>query len=177
MFEDAIHDAIWSQTNTLITPNITRVENVGRVRVRGLELTVDYDAVAGINGLAIQANLAFNRSKILQNSFAASVGKQWPRLPKIRANLSASYALNPQWRLSGSLSHAGRQYNELDNSDSNSATFGASSRLTSADIRAQFTPNKTLELALGISNLANNKAWQFHPYPQRTVLMEARLSY
>ena len=71
------------------------LDNVGRVRVRGLELTVDYDAVAGINGLAIQANLAFNRSKILQNSFAASVGKQWPRLPKIRANLSASYALNP----------------------------------------------------------------------------------
>ena len=31
--------------------------------------------------------------------------------------------------------------------------------------------------SFGISNLNNDKAWVFHPYPQRTYLVEAAFSY
>ncbi len=176
LFEDDIRNTIYTQTNTAVVPNITNVQNVGRVRTRGIEFALAAPELP-IRGLALDASLAINRSKTLENNFLASVGKNWVRVPKVRATLQASYRPNAQWQLSAALRHSGRQWNELDNSDVNPDTFGGVSRYTVADVRVAYKPMKGIELALGVDNVNNERYYQFHPFPQRTVFAELRGTY
>ncbi|MGC8141262.1 TonB-dependent receptor domain-containing protein, partial [Salmonella enterica] len=38
LFQSDVRDSIYTQTNILVTPNVTNVQNVDRVRTRGIEL-------------------------------------------------------------------------------------------------------------------------------------------
>lgn len=176
LFEDDIRDTIYSQTNTAVVPNVTNVQNVGRVRTRGIEFVLSAPELP-IPGLSLDASLAFNHSRILDNNFLASVGKHWVRIPKVRATLQTTYRPNDRWQLSAGLRHSGRQWNELDNSDVHPDTFGGVSRYTVADVKLSYKPIANVEFSLGIDNLGNERYYQFHPYPQRTVLAELRASY
>ncbi|MGH8500164.1 MAG: TonB-dependent receptor, partial [Methylococcales bacterium] len=84
LFEDDIRNSLFSQTNFSVFPNVSNIQNIGRIRNRGLELVGDWKNV-GIEGLSVNSSVAFNQPRILDNpNFPASEDKHAPRIPKTR---------------------------------------------------------------------------------------------
>lgn len=177
LFQDDVRDTIWSQLNTTVFPNVTNVQNVGRVRTRGLELVGQVDQL-GVQGLSAEANIAFSKSTILENdNYPISVGKNWARVPRVRSATTLVYAPADSWNVAATYRYSGVQFNEISNADYNSDVYGAISRVSQLDVRLRIKPAKGTELAVGIDNLNNNHAYQMHPYPGRTLFAEARYAF
>jgi iron complex outermembrane receptor protein len=177
LFQDDVRDAIWSQLNLSVFPNVTNVQNVGRVRTRGLELVAQIDQL-GVRGLSADANIAFSKSTILENAnYQPSVGKNWTRVPRVRGATTLTYAPGTKWSASATYRYSGRQFNEMNNSDYNTDVYGAISRVSQVDMRLLFKPVAGTELAVGIDNLNNDHAYQMHPYPGRTLFAEMRYAF
>jgi iron complex outermembrane recepter protein len=175
-FEDT-RDALFSQINTSVTPNITNIQNVDHVRTRGVELAFQQNDVL-IRGLEIISSVAYANSKTVQNDqFQASVGKWQPRVPQWRANLLFTYRANEKLSTTFGLRYSGRQYGSLDNSDANGTTYFGFSKFLVADIRLCYKFDKQWSGSIGVDNLNNEKYWAFHPYMQRTVLGEIKFDF
>lgn len=173
LFHDDIEDSIFQQTNINVTPNVTNIQNVDRVVTSGVELV--YGAHDLLPGVDLDANIALSRSKIEENTnVPASEGKDWPRVPRVRGNLVVNWRFLPAWNANLSARHSGRQYNELNNSDTRSDVFGSASKFTTVDARVGYRFLERFEVAVGIENLTDEHYYIFHPYPGRTYLAEFR---
>jgi iron complex outermembrane receptor protein len=178
LFHDDVRDAILRQSElTASGATLTRVSNVDRVRTHGVELVWQAQDV-GLHGLRFDANAAFARSRVVENARdPASEGKQWLRVPKVRANLLASYRPDARWMTSVGVRHSGRAYNDVYNADTNPDVYGGVSSFTFVDLRASHAFSRRLELAIGVDNATDARAYQSHPYPGRTLFTELRASY
>ena len=177
LFQDDVRDSIFSQTDVNVTPRVMTVQNVGRVRTRGIE-TAFTIAPPSLPALAFEGSLAYARAKILENdNYPVSVGNVWPRVPDWRGNLQAVWRPTERWLTSLGIRYSGRMYGSLENNDINPNTFGGVSRFTLLDARVAYTTGSNIELALGVDNLTDERAYQFHPYPGRTAFVEARWSF
>jgi iron complex outermembrane recepter protein len=173
-FEDDIHNSLFSQTNFLVFPNVTNIQNIARIRNRGLELVGDWKDL-GVEGLSLNSSIAFNQPSILDNpNFPASEGKRAPRIPNVRASTVISYQPNKAWRFSMAGRYSGRQWNTLDNTDINPNTFGGTSNFTVFDVKVMREIANAFTLGLGIDNVTDEKYYVFHPYPSRTLFLELR---
>ena len=176
VFHDAVTEAILRQSNNTVTPSITNVSNVDLVWTSGFELVWTGRDV-GVRGLSIEANLAFADSKVKENEKdPRSVGKYFLRVPKTRGSLLVAYRPNPRWMGSLGFRHQGRAYNDVYNLDLNPDVYGGVSRLNQLDLRVSFKPRPRIELATGMDNVTNQRAYQSHPYPNRTIFVEVRSS-
>jgi iron complex outermembrane recepter protein len=177
LFQDDVRDSIFSQTNITVTPNITNVQNVDRVRTRGIETAFSV-AFPAIESLSFDGSLAYARAKILENdNYPVSVGNVWPRIPKWRGNLQTVWRPTEQWLTSLGIRYSGRMFGRLENDDINPDTYGGVSRFTMLDARVAYTTASNIELALGVDNLTDERAYQSHPYAGRTAFVEARWSF
>lgn len=173
-FHEKTRDALYSQTNFSVTPNVTNIQNVDRIRTLGLETAYQANDV-GVKGLDLSGSITYADSIITANANnPASVGKHQPRVPNWRATFLAAYQPAAHWTTSLGVRFSGRQFSQLDNSDTNSFTYiGVSSYLV-ADLRVGYQISKQWSVSLGIDNLNNAKYWAFHPYPQRTYHAELK---
>jgi iron complex outermembrane receptor protein len=173
-FGERTKDALYSQTNVLVTPNVTNVQNVGRIDTQGFELA--YGATDVLRpGLDFNASLTWTDSTIQSNDkFPASVGKRQPRIPEWRATGVASYRFTDRLALTLAARYSGDQFSTLDNTDPNGFTYQGASKYFTADLRATYRVNKQWSVAVGVDNLNNYQYWNFHPYPQRTWLAELK---
>jgi iron complex outermembrane recepter protein len=177
VFEDDIRDTILSQTNVTVFPNVTNIQNIDRVRTRGIELSATANDV-GLRGLDLTGNVEFIRSITLENANnPATVGKYWVRVPRTRLNLVGTYRSDEHWTTSLAVRHSGKKYGNLDNSDTNGDVFGGVSTYTVWDTKLSYRIAKYLEAAFGIDNLTNEKYYVFHPYPGRTFFGELRANF
>jgi iron complex outermembrane receptor protein len=177
LYEDDIRDALFSQTNTTVFPTVTNIQNVDRVRTRGVEAAFDAQRFI-VERLDVNASVARNHAKILENdSNPVSVGKYFYRIPNWRADLVGTYHA-VSW-LSATLAarYSGRQYNTLDNTDINPDTFGGTSRYFIVDAKLNLTPIEHTTLGLGVENLGDERYYVYHPYPGRTFYAEARFNF
>ena len=173
-FGERTRDALYAQTNVLVTPNVTNVQNVGRIATQGIELA--YGAT-GVHwpGLDLNASLTWTDSTIKRNDkFPASVGKRQPRIPEWRATGVASYRVGERLALTLAARYSGNQFSTLDNSDPNGFAYQGASRYFTADLRATYRLDAQWSIALGVDNLNNDRYWNFHPYPQRTWVVELK---
>jgi iron complex outermembrane receptor protein len=167
LFRDRLRDSLYTQTDITRTPSVTNVQNIARVRMQGIEAEFVRRNV-GIDGLDVQASVAFNRSETLvDQQFPAAGGKDFPRIPRVRAALLLDWRLAAGWDVSMGVRHSGRQYGTLDNSDVVD-TFGAVSRFTVVDAKLHFHPARDWTASIGVDNLGNQRYWVFHPWPGRT---------
>jgi iron complex outermembrane receptor protein len=176
VFVDDVRDAILRQSDATVTPSITNVSNADRVRTPGVELVWTARDVV-VRGLSVEANGAVAFSKVVENEKdPQSVGKYWLRVPKTRASVLVAY--RPTARLMGSVGfrHQGRAYNDVYNLDVNPNVYGGVSGLNQFDLRSSFKPHARLELAAGVDNLTDGRAYQSHPFPGRTFFLEVRSS-
>jgi len=173
-FHEQTRDALYSQTNVTVTPSVTSIQNVDAIRTSGLELATDLMGV-GSDDFDLSASLTFADSIIEQNrNFPASVGKWQPRVPRWRANLVGTYHPGQHWSITGALRYSGRQFNTLDNSDTNSYAYTGTSPFLVADARVRYRVDEHWSAALGVDNLSNRTYWNYHPYNQRTWNLELR---
>jgi iron complex outermembrane receptor protein len=178
-FGERTRDALYSQTNVLVTPNVTNIQNVDRINTKGLEAAYAATDVGipGLDmpGLDLSASLTWTDSKIDRNDkFPASVGKWQPRIPEWRATGQATWRVDDQLAATLAARYSGRQYSTLDNSDPNGYAYQGASKYFTTDLRVTYRIDRQWAVAFGIDNLNNYKYWNFHPYPQRTYVAELK---
>lgn len=174
LFEEDVSNALLSQSAPLVagsTALFSYVQNVDRTRARGIELVADrYDAF--VPGLELMGSLTAVDARIVRDSaFAAAVNRFIPQVPKLRANVMATYRLD-DWAFTIGARYSDRSFGTIDNSDPQTFTYQGFGRYLVADARVRYQVNDNWNVSLGVDNLNNDKYFLFHPFPQRTVVME-----
>lgn len=173
VFYQRVKNTIFSFTgfnqNGVTTSNYKNIDRTRQWGVEAIAETKDWP----IPGMDVEANAAWIDSKTLRNRAApAAEGVRFPRIPKWRVNANARYAFTET--LQGSL---GMRYASRPNTDlfglQRGDTFGYTSELFALDARLNWDVNAHLQLSAGVDNITNDRAWVYHPYPQRTFLLEA----
>jgi iron complex outermembrane recepter protein len=175
-FSDDVHDAILRQSDSTVTPRVVRTSNVDRVRTPGLELVwTGRDLL--VPRVTIEANATFADSKVVRNSRDPLMeGKYWLRVPKTRGSVVVAYRPTPKWLGSIGYRHQGRAYNDVYNLDVFPNVYGGVSSIDQLDARVGYKPMPFAEVAFGIDNLTNSRAYVSHPFPGRTLFLELRLA-
>lgn len=177
VFHERTRDALYSQTNVTVTPNVSNIQNVDAIRTTGVELAAEMTGL-WLEDLDLGASLTFADSTIRENrKFPASEGKWQPRVPRWRANLLVTWHPGERWSFTGGLRYSGRQFNTLDNSDPHGDAYTGTSPFLVADARVRYRHDAHWSGALGVDNLGDRTYWNFHPYNQRTWSMELRYDY
>jgi iron complex outermembrane receptor protein len=73
------------------------------------------------------------------------------------------------------LRYASESFGTLDNSDHEHGVYGAQDGYTFVNLKANWKPSSHLQFGLGIDNLLDESAWVTHPWPGRTLFLEASL--
>ncbi|NJR71889.1 MAG: TonB-dependent receptor [Gammaproteobacteria bacterium] len=176
-FFETTQDALYSQTNVTVFPNITNIQNVDNIRTKGVEVALQLNDLIW-RGVDLQASYTFADSRIVQNDkFPASVGKWQIRVPRHRATILATWRVNEQFSTTLGVRSASKQFNTLDNSDPNGQVYTGVSAYTVIDLRLAYKFDKHWTLSAGIDNLTNYQYWSFHPYPQRTVFGDLKWTF
>jgi iron complex outermembrane receptor protein len=171
LFGEVTRDALYSQP---LTSTVNTVQNVGKIRTRGLELAQQMDN-AFTHGLTLQSSLTYADSEIVENgAMPSSVGKRQPRVPRWRANALASYHVGQHWTGTVAMRYSGKQFGTLDNSDPHGGTYMGVSDYLVVDARLRYRINRQWTASVGIDNLNGEKYWAFHPYAQRTLSADLR---
>jgi iron complex outermembrane receptor protein len=169
-FEDT-SDALYSQTNVTVTPNVTSIQNVDEIGTRGLEVALQQPGLLR-DRLDLSASITYARSRIERNDkFPASVGKWQPRVPDWRANALATYRFGDRWSLTAGGRYSGTQYNTLDNSDTNAYAFTGTSPFIVFDLRARYATDRWAA-SLGMDNVGDEEYWAFYLYTRRSMIAE-----
>lgn len=174
VFYQRVKNTIFSFTDYLQGPNNPRnnFKNIDRTRQWGIEAiaeTKDWP----VEGMDIEANAAWIDSKTVRNrANPAAEGVQFPRIPRWRVNANLRYSLTDDVQTSLGLRYASRPNTDLFGLQRGD-TFGYTSELFALDARVNWDMSAHFRLSAGVDNITNNRAWVFHPYPQRTFLVEA----
>lgn len=175
-----MRNSLYSQTtfDATANQNISRVQNVGRIQTKGVEL-----AFSGVDvvkkGLDLSGSLTYADSRIKDNAGfmttpGDTLGKYQPRVPVWRATALVSYRVNSQWTGTFAARYSGSQFSTLNNVDVNGFAYTAANKYFTTDVRVRYQVNKRVSAAFGIDNLNNYQYWNFHPYPQRTFMAELK---
>ena len=175
LFEEDITSALLSQSAPLLPGSnalFSFVQNVDRTQVRGVEFLIDqYDVF--VPGLELMASLTAADGRIRQdNAFAAAVGKFIPGVPKLKANAMATYRPDDKWSFTVGARYSDRSFGTIDNSDIVSQTYQGFAGYFVVDTRVKYQVADNWSISAGIDNLNNDKYFLFHPFPQRTAIVE-----
>jgi iron complex outermembrane receptor protein len=177
LYEDDVRDVLFSQTNTTVFPIVTSIQNVDRVRSRGIEVAWEAHDVF-VEGFDLATSVARNRAITRRNAnFPESEGKYFYRIPDWRADMIGTYRFTPAVSATLAARYSGRQYNTLDNIDTNPRTFGGTSRYLVVDAKVNVDLGAHVALGVGVENLNDEEYYVYHPYPGRTWLAEATVRY
>ncbi|BCA57624.1 TonB-dependent receptor [Sphingomonas sp. HMP6] len=175
LFNEVISDALLSQTGLLPGgASVAFVQNIDRVRTRGVELAVvERDLLPRFD---LSGSVTLVDPRICANAaLPAVIGKRPPQVPLRKATIVATYRPTDAVSLTAAARYASRSYGTIDNSDPVSFTYQAFGSYVVADLRANFRVTPHWQMAVGVDNVANRKYFLFHPFPQRTL--SAELSY
>jgi iron complex outermembrane receptor protein len=184
-FHEDVRDALISQSN-FIPPNTTVlttfVTNVEATRSRGVELAWQKDNVL-ITGLEVFGSVTYVDPRIVSDPTFASTtgttadGKMIPNVPAWRTTLGGTYRPNDNWSYTVAGRYQSKTYSTLDNTDTNPNVFQAFDPFLVIDTRVQYKVNEHGSVSFGIDNLNNAKYHLFHPFPQRTYVVQGRMTF
>lgn len=147
-------------------------KNVDLTRQYGLELIAEARDV-GLPGLDVDANAAWIDSVTLRNDAAPTAeGVQFPRIPRWRINGNLRYRVAAPVLISIGVRYASRPNTDLFGLQRGD-TYGYTSELFALDARVSWDVTQQLKVSAGVDNITNDRAWVYHPYPQRSFLLEA----
>ena len=179
-FNENVSDSLYAQTtfDPAANLNISRVQNVGRIKTRGVEVAYNgFDVFKP--GLDFSGSVTYADSRIRENAGFVStpgdtIGRYQPRVPVWRATALVSYRFDPSLTATFGARYSGSQFSTLNNVDFNGFAYQGSSKYFTTDVRLHYRVGKEWSAAVGIDNLNNYKYWNFHPYPQRTFIAELK---
>ncbi len=177
LFNENLHNALYSQTTTVDGSNVTAITNIDHVRTRGLTWALQQTDV-GIQGLDMNASVTYAHARIIKNSIApATEGKVYPGVPDWRATWVGTYRPSDKWAITLAARYSGDQANRTDNLDINRDTYTSNSAYLVVDTRVTWALDKQIKLALGVDNLTNETYYAYHPMPMRTVHAELQARF
>ncbi|MBI5862115.1 MAG: TonB-dependent receptor [Rhodocyclales bacterium] len=184
LFWEDKRDALISQTDVTVTPTISSIQNVDRVRTRGLETSMQANDL-WIRGLDLSGSITYTDSFILKDARNPGLeGTKQPRIPDWRATLVGIYRASDRLSYSLAARYSGRQHNALFNTttrqynDINPNVYGAVSSYTVVDGKVVYKVDKQWTAAFGVNNLFSYKYYvNPNPYPQRTWLASLKFDY
>lgn len=186
LYHDRVRDAILRQSTTdpavckssvTTATSYTCVQNVDEVTTTGIEFVWSaQDLLAKGVGLDASGAYTFSSKVTANKNDPAMVGKRWLRVPRTRAAVQVTWRPLDDWKLSAGYRHQGRAYNDTYNADVNPDVYGGVSRVNQLDLRGAWKATRELELALGANNATDQRAYQSHPYPGRTLFAELRFT-
>ncbi|ATE65090.1 TonB-dependent receptor [Rhizorhabdus dicambivorans] len=152
--------------------SVQTFKNIDRTRQYGAELIVETRDWP-VEGLDIDANAAWIDAITAKNrADPASEGVQFPRIPRWRINGNLRYRIDAATDVSLGGRYASRPNSDIDGLQRGD-TYGYASELLQIDARINHRIARGFRISAGVNNLTNDKAWVFHPYPQRTFTIEA----
>jgi len=174
LFTETIRDVIFNQAAIVDNRLISTFLPIDEVRTRGAELIFNRSDIAA--RFDLRANLAFVDSEITANSANPDIaGKVFPRMPRWRAHVLATWHLNDRWDVGGGWRYASNSYGDLDNADTAANVFGAHDAYSQLDLKTNYRPGNGVRMSLGIDNLTDDVTFVHHPWPGRTLYLEAAL--
>ncbi|EIZ81207.1 TonB-dependent receptor [Novosphingobium sp. Rr 2-17] len=173
VFWQRVKDTIFSFTgfnqNGVTTSSF---KNIDVTRQYGLELIAEAHDV-GVEGLSVDANAAWIDAITVRNDAApAAEGVQFPRIPRWRLNGNVRYRVAEPVLVSLGVRYASRPNTDLFGTQRGD-TYGYTSELFALDAKVTWSVTEQLRLSAGVDNITNDRAWVYHPYPQRSFLVEA----
>ncbi len=175
LFQEEIHDALLSQSAPLLsnsTALFSFVQNVNETRVRGFELVVEQRNVI-FNELDISGSLTYADGRIVSDPvYLKAQGKRIPQLPPWRGGVVATYRPDESLSFTVAARYSDRSYGTIDNTDPIAQTFQGFGSYFVVDARAQYRWRENWTVSAGIDNLNNDKYFLYHPFSQRTFVME-----
>lgn len=170
LFNEAIHNALISQTAPLVPGSQTLfnyVQNVPKVRTRGVELAFDRQDL--LPGVEISGSATFADPKTVRDpAFPVAEGKDLPQVPRRRATLVATWHANEAAAFTLAGRYSSRSFATIDNSDPVGHTWQGFEGYFVVDARASFRIGSHWELAVGADNIGGERYFLFHPFPQRS---------
>ncbi len=178
LFREDRYDALISQTNlSPVGGSTSYVQNVDHVRIHGIELATEWQNVI-VPKLDLMANATLTDSEILKNDAAPSyINKKVPRIPRQLYKALATYRVSEDFTMSLASRYSGRQFIQLDNSDTNLETYSGASRLLFVDAKANYKFKDRWTASLGVDNIFNDQAYVHHPLSQRTGYAQIKFDY
>lgn len=172
--ENTIFQYFGFNQNGISTSSYKNIDLTRQWGVEGIVETKNWP----VSGMAFEGNFAYIDSKTISNPSAPLVsgvrlseGVQFPRIPRWRINANLRYDFTD--KVQGSL---GMRFASRPNTDlfglQRGDTFGFTSELFALDTKINWQLTEHIRAGFGIDNITNNRAWVFHPYPQRTFLVE-----
>lgn len=182
LFTETIQDAIESQSTLLPGGgSITTFSAIDEVETDGVELIINRYGLF-VPELDLRFNLAYTKSIIVDNSTAegpnpaASIeGNDYPRMPRWRGNVMATYHATDRWDLSANLQYADKSFGRLDNTDTAENVMGAQDGYTRLGVKTAYDISEQLEIGFGVDNVTDEISYVAHPWPGRTMYLS--LSY
>jgi len=184
LFQDTTQDMLVSQSS--VVPGTTAVTsfitNVDKVRNRGAELAWQKDNIV-IRRLEWFGSVTYVDSRILSDPTfigtdgSTAVGKRVPYVPEWRSTIGFTYKPTDALAFTVAARYQSKLYGTLDNTDTVENVYQAFDPFFVVDVRAQYQINERGSISFGIDNLNNDKYHLFHPFPQRTYVMQARLKF
>jgi iron complex outermembrane receptor protein len=168
--DNALFQVSGFNQNGLVTNSY---KNIDEVRQYGAELIAEWTDLF-LPGLDLDANLAWTDARTVRNlALPVSEGVRFPRIPQWRANANLRYRLTDALKLSVGVRYASRPNTNLEGTQRGD-TYGYTSEFLIVDTRLTWDIDERWQASLGVDNLGNDKAFVFHPYPQRTAVAELK---
>ena len=183
-FQDDTRDALISQSSTSPTSGLVTAftTNVDHVRNRGVELAWQKERVV-FDSLDLFGSVTYVDSVILSDpafvgtNGSTAEGKRAPYVPAWRSTLGGTYRFNEAWAWTVVGRYQSKIYATLDNTDNVANVYQAFDPFFVVDTRIQYKVTQYGSLAFGIDNIGNAKYHLFHPFPQRTFVVQGRLQF
>ena len=189
LFNEEKYDALIAQTLTSGTAipfdtgvcdrnaGCSFIQNINHIRTTGIEVATDWQN-AFVHGLDLMGSLTLSDAEIIRNKAAPETeGNQSLRIPRSMIKMIATYHHGDKLTYSVAARYSGRQFGSLNNDDKNADTFGGVSKFFVVDVKANYKFAQYWTASAGIDNLNNEKAYVFHPYPQRTAYFQLKFGY
>lgn len=179
LFNEVIRDALISQTGPLAVTPVqvgTYVQNVDETRARGVELAVTRSNLihrVDVSGSVTYADAVTSKDAV----FPAAIGKLLPSVPRWKASAVATWRPVDAVALTAAARYASRNYGSLDNSDVVGNTYQGFYKYFVVDLRAQVRVAAHMEFGIGVDNVNNDRYFLFHPFPQRSVAADVKVTF
>lgn len=187
LFQDDVHDAIISQFKPLVAGSsqlYNYISNVDHVRSRGLEFSLQQNNLL-VRGLEFSGSVTYLDARTLALSGRASataapdaaIGKFLPNIPRLRSSFVLTYRRDKYWAFTAAGRSSTMLFTTLDNADVAPNNYQGFSGFFVADVRVHYQHDRRWSGSLGVDNLFDREYFLFHPFPQRTLVMDASYTF
>jgi iron complex outermembrane receptor protein len=183
-FEEDMRDALISQGNIDATTGllISSVVNVDKTRTRGVEFAwqknnLPFERVEMFGSVTYADPRIVSDPTFVSATGTTATGKMIPNVPAWRATVGATYRPTDQWAFTLVGRYQSKTFSTLDNTDVVPNVFQAFDPFFVVDTRIQYKVSERGSIAFGIDNIGNAKYTLFHPFPQRTYVLQGKLLF